>query len=98
MLKTNDSCRKFYNIKTKDELITEICLFEDQKNRLRRKIFSDDFTMPLELIDEYSKILLENYRSIIDSNGIHMLKDIRSNVLNMLHIIDCLRILSQDTE
>jgi light-regulated signal transduction histidine kinase (bacteriophytochrome) len=58
---------------------------------------SHDLRAPLRAIDGYSRILLSDYYSILDADGIGLLQRMRTANQNMGHVVDALLNLSRMT-
>ncbi len=91
-MKKVSNIQKEYKNKNRDELLNELDLLVKNTNELITKIMSDDLTSSIQVVDEYTKVLLDNYSDMIGPEGKRLLMDIRREIssleLNLHKIIE----------
>ncbi len=65
--------------KTKNQLLEELRISNSNSEMIRKYLRAESILESLEVIDEYTKIILENYSERINSEGLRLLRDIRIN-------------------
>lgn len=65
--------------KTKNQLLEELKLSNNKSEMIKKYLGTESILQSLEVIDEYTKLILENYSERINSEGLRLLSDIRIN-------------------